>query len=119
MTTATPKIDRGQNTAVRVRRIHRWCTIGAVTSEATVRPTTNRCALNFACTWTFPGAMPRPGSSKNTPELNVHSRCLDCAVIEGKKAMLKFTVDCQQPADDTIITPADLEKFFKERILGS
>merc|ERR1712137_437192 len=35
---------------------------------------------------------------------------------KGKKQMLKFTVDCQQPTDDTIITPADLEKFFKERI---
>merc|ERR1712050_131076 len=35
---------------------------------------------------------------------------------KGKKQQLKFTVDCQQPADDTIITPADLEKFFKERI---
>merc|ERR1712137_1011607 len=35
---------------------------------------------------------------------------------KGKKQMLKFTVDCQQPADDTIITPSDLEKFFKERI---
>merc|ERR1712124_155299 len=35
---------------------------------------------------------------------------------KGKKQVLKFTVDCQQPADDTIITPADLEKFFKERI---
>jgi len=30
--------------------------------------------------------------------------------------MLKFTVDCQQPADDTIITTSDLEKFFKDRI---
>jgi large subunit ribosomal protein L22e len=35
---------------------------------------------------------------------------------KGKKQIFKFTVDCQQPADDTIITPADLEKFFKERI---
>merc|ERR1711862_113856 len=35
---------------------------------------------------------------------------------KGKKQMLKFTIDCQQPADDTIITPADLEKFLKERI---
>ena len=35
---------------------------------------------------------------------------------KGKKQLLKFTVDCQQPADDTIITPSDLEKFFKERI---
>merc|ERR1712028_60089 len=35
---------------------------------------------------------------------------------KGKKALLKFTIDCQQPADDTIITPADLEKFLKERI---
>ena len=35
---------------------------------------------------------------------------------KGKKQQLKFTIDCQQPADDTIITPSDLEKFFKERI---
>eukprot|EP00406_Dinophysis_acuminata_P072214 CAMPEP_0179257928 /NCGR_PEP_ID=MMETSP0797-20121207/25048_1 /TAXON_ID=47934 /ORGANISM="Dinophysis acuminata, Strain DAEP01" /LENGTH=49 /DNA_ID= /DNA_START= /DNA_END= /DNA_ORIENTATION= len=35
---------------------------------------------------------------------------------KGKKQMLKYTIDCQQPADDTIITPQDLEKFFKERI---
>merc|ERR1712160_94224 len=35
---------------------------------------------------------------------------------KGKKQMLKFTIDCQQPTDDTIITPADLEKFLKERI---
>merc|ERR1712183_904447 len=35
---------------------------------------------------------------------------------KGKKQTLKFTIDCQQPADDTIITPGDLEKFFKERI---
>merc|ERR1712061_885665 len=35
---------------------------------------------------------------------------------KGKKQTLKFTVDCQQPTDDTIITPADLEKYFKERI---
>eukprot|EP00401_Gymnodinium_catenatum_P082238 CAMPEP_0117508136 /NCGR_PEP_ID=MMETSP0784-20121206/26791_1 /TAXON_ID=39447 /ORGANISM="" /LENGTH=123 /DNA_ID=CAMNT_0005303677 /DNA_START=77 /DNA_END=448 /DNA_ORIENTATION=+ len=34
----------------------------------------------------------------------------------GKKQTLKFSVDCQQPTDDTIITPADLEKYFKERI---
>eukprot|EP00928_Gymnodinium_smaydae_P059772 TRINITY_DN431_c0_g1_i1.p1 TRINITY_DN431_c0_g1~~TRINITY_DN431_c0_g1_i1.p1 ORF type:complete len:145 (+),score=53.13 TRINITY_DN431_c0_g1_i1:65-436(+) len=37
-------------------------------------------------------------------------------VVKGKKQSLKFTVDCQQPADDTILTPADLEKFLKERI---
>eukprot|EP00927_Polykrikos_kofoidii_P043051 TRINITY_DN3709_c0_g1_i3.p2 TRINITY_DN3709_c0_g1~~TRINITY_DN3709_c0_g1_i3.p2 ORF type:complete len:124 (-),score=32.76 TRINITY_DN3709_c0_g1_i3:99-470(-) len=35
---------------------------------------------------------------------------------KGKKQQLKFTVDCQQPADDTILTPGDLEKFFKDRI---
>merc|ERR1712086_1054782 len=35
---------------------------------------------------------------------------------KGKKQLSKFTVDCQQPADDTIITPGDLEKFLKERI---
>jgi hypothetical protein len=27
---------------------------------------------------------------------------------KGKKQMLKFTIDCQQPADDTIIQPGDL-----------
>merc|ERR1712151_410079 len=32
------------------------------------------------------------------------------------KQQLKFTVDCQQPADDNIIEPKDLEKFFNERI---
>eukprot|EP00449_Zooxanthella_nutricula_P030204 CAMPEP_0198489766 /NCGR_PEP_ID=MMETSP1462-20131121/1712_1 /TAXON_ID=1333877 /ORGANISM="Brandtodinium nutriculum, Strain RCC3387" /LENGTH=123 /DNA_ID=CAMNT_0044218283 /DNA_START=64 /DNA_END=435 /DNA_ORIENTATION=+ len=36
--------------------------------------------------------------------------------VKGKKAMLKYTVDCQQPADDNIIEPKDLEKFFKDRI---
>eukprot|EP00427_Karlodinium_veneficum_P051324 CAMPEP_0169370646 /NCGR_PEP_ID=MMETSP1017-20121227/35465_1 /TAXON_ID=342587 /ORGANISM="Karlodinium micrum, Strain CCMP2283" /LENGTH=113 /DNA_ID=CAMNT_0009469071 /DNA_START=66 /DNA_END=405 /DNA_ORIENTATION=+ len=35
---------------------------------------------------------------------------------KGKKQMLKFTIDCQQPADDTIIEPARLEKFLKEKI---
>merc|ERR1712084_126987 len=35
---------------------------------------------------------------------------------KSKKQLLKYTIDCQQPADDTIITPQDLEKFFKERI---
>eukprot|EP00746_Dinoflagellata_sp_MGD_P162092 gnl/MRDRNA2_/MRDRNA2_89503_c0_seq1.p2 gnl/MRDRNA2_/MRDRNA2_89503_c0~~gnl/MRDRNA2_/MRDRNA2_89503_c0_seq1.p2 ORF type:complete len:124 (-),score=43.51 gnl/MRDRNA2_/MRDRNA2_89503_c0_seq1:3-374(-) len=35
---------------------------------------------------------------------------------KAKKATLKFTVDCQQPVDDNILTVADLEKFFKERI---
>ncbi len=38
------------------------------------------------------------------------------SVTKGKKQTLKFTVDCQQPTDDTIIEPKDLEKFFKERI---
>merc|ERR1712217_174898 len=35
---------------------------------------------------------------------------------KSKKQLLKYTIDCQQPSDDTIITPQDLEKFFKERI---
>ena len=30
--------------------------------------------------------------------------------------MLKYTVDCQQPADDNIIETKDLEKFFNNRI---
>merc|ERR1712238_113819 len=34
----------------------------------------------------------------------------------GKKQQLKFTVDCQQPADDNILEPKDLEKFFNSRI---
>merc|ERR1719476_71853 len=38
------------------------------------------------------------------------------AAARGKKQMLKFTVDCQQPADDNIIEPKDLEKFYKDRI---
>merc|ERR1719174_351031 len=35
---------------------------------------------------------------------------------KAKKTTLKFTVDCQQPVDDNILTVQDLEKFFKERI---
>merc|ERR1712039_422137 len=35
---------------------------------------------------------------------------------KGKKQMLKFTVDCQQPADDNIIETKELEKFFNNRI---
>merc|ERR1712176_1425001 len=35
---------------------------------------------------------------------------------KGKKQQLKFTVDCQQPADDNIIEPKDLEKFLNGRI---
>merc|ERR1712004_829073 len=35
---------------------------------------------------------------------------------KGKKKMLKFTVDCQQPSDDNIIEPKDFEKFFNNRI---
>merc|ERR1711862_277603 len=36
--------------------------------------------------------------------------------VKGKKATLKYTVDCQTAADDNIIEPKDLEKFFKDRI---
>ena len=43
---------------------------------------------------------------------------LEITATKGKKALLKFTIDCQQPADDTILTPADLEKYFKERELA-
>mmetsp|Transcript_40451 Transcript_40451/g.126104 ORF Transcript_40451/g.126104 Transcript_40451/m.126104 type:complete len:125 (-) Transcript_40451:71-445(-) len=37
-------------------------------------------------------------------------------VIKGKKQMLKFTIDCQQPADDNIIEAKDFEKFLTNRI---
>mmetsp|Transcript_126038 Transcript_126038/g.351203 ORF Transcript_126038/g.351203 Transcript_126038/m.351203 type:complete len:124 (+) Transcript_126038:117-488(+) len=37
-------------------------------------------------------------------------------VAKGKKQMLKFTIDCQQPADDNIIETKDLEKFLLNRI---
>merc|ERR1712137_1248179 len=37
-------------------------------------------------------------------------------VAKGKKQLLKFTVDCQHPVDDNIMTPGEMEKFFKERI---
>uniref|UniRef100_A0A7S3RSA7 Large ribosomal subunit protein eL22 n=1 Tax=Strombidinopsis acuminata TaxID=141414 RepID=A0A7S3RSA7_9SPIT len=37
-------------------------------------------------------------------------------VKQGKKSTLKFTIDCQQPADDNIIEPKDFEKFLKDRI---
>merc|ERR1719230_289402 len=35
---------------------------------------------------------------------------------KGKKQTLKFTVDCQQPSDDNIIEPKELEKSFNNRI---
>merc|ERR1712061_76968 len=35
---------------------------------------------------------------------------------KGKKQMLKFTVDCQQPSDDNIIEAKELEKYFTNRI---
>ncbi|CAE8618578.1 unnamed protein product [Polarella glacialis] len=35
---------------------------------------------------------------------------------KGKKQLLKFTVDCQQPADDNIIEAKDFEKFLNGRI---
>jgi len=38
------------------------------------------------------------------------------AAVKGKKQVLKYTVDCQQPADDNIIETKDLEKFFNNRI---
>eukprot|EP00418_Pyrodinium_bahamense_P082180 CAMPEP_0179052950 /NCGR_PEP_ID=MMETSP0796-20121207/22019_1 /TAXON_ID=73915 /ORGANISM="Pyrodinium bahamense, Strain pbaha01" /LENGTH=123 /DNA_ID=CAMNT_0020749527 /DNA_START=117 /DNA_END=488 /DNA_ORIENTATION=- len=37
-------------------------------------------------------------------------------VAKGKKQTLKFTIDCQQPADDNIIETKDLEKFLTNRI---
>mmetsp|Transcript_40452 Transcript_40452/g.126105 ORF Transcript_40452/g.126105 Transcript_40452/m.126105 type:complete len:125 (-) Transcript_40452:71-445(-) len=37
-------------------------------------------------------------------------------VVKGKKQMLKFTIDCQQPADDNIIEAKDFEKFLTNRI---
>eukprot|EP00930_Biecheleria_cincta_P084547 TRINITY_DN739_c0_g7_i1.p1 TRINITY_DN739_c0_g7~~TRINITY_DN739_c0_g7_i1.p1 ORF type:complete len:146 (+),score=41.94 TRINITY_DN739_c0_g7_i1:66-440(+) len=36
--------------------------------------------------------------------------------VKGKKSLLKFTLDCQQPADDNIIEPKDFEKFLTSRI---
>merc|ERR1719343_403775 len=35
---------------------------------------------------------------------------------KGKKQIVKFTVDCQQPHDDNILEPKDLEKFYQNRI---
>merc|ERR1712049_54811 len=37
-------------------------------------------------------------------------------VAKGKKQILKFTVDCQQPHDDNILEPKELEKFYANRI---
>mmetsp|Transcript_1448 Transcript_1448/g.3050 ORF Transcript_1448/g.3050 Transcript_1448/m.3050 type:complete len:126 (+) Transcript_1448:86-463(+) len=36
--------------------------------------------------------------------------------LPAKKATFKFTVDCQQPAEDTIIEPKDFEKFLTNKI---
>merc|ERR1719510_2835706 len=37
-------------------------------------------------------------------------------MAKGKKQMLKFSIDCQQPSDDNIIETKDLEKFLTNRI---
>merc|ERR1712087_632190 len=37
---------------------------------------------------------------------------------KGKKQTLKFSIDCQQPADDNIIEAKELEKFLTNRIKG-
>merc|ERR1711972_1305898 len=36
--------------------------------------------------------------------------------VKAKKQILKFTVDCQQPNDDNILEPKELEKFYTNRI---
>merc|ERR1719401_2563576 len=38
------------------------------------------------------------------------------AAPKGKKQVVKFTVDCQQPHDDNILEPKDLEKFYLNKI---
>mmetsp|Transcript_21269 Transcript_21269/g.33971 ORF Transcript_21269/g.33971 Transcript_21269/m.33971 type:complete len:124 (+) Transcript_21269:80-451(+) len=38
------------------------------------------------------------------------------AAVKGKKVIMKFTLDCQQPADDNIIEAKDFEKFLTNRI---
>mmetsp|Transcript_12288 Transcript_12288/g.21133 ORF Transcript_12288/g.21133 Transcript_12288/m.21133 type:complete len:128 (-) Transcript_12288:72-455(-) len=38
------------------------------------------------------------------------------ATVPAKKSTMKFTVDCQQPADDNIIEPKDFEKFLTNKI---
>merc|ERR1712060_956215 len=35
---------------------------------------------------------------------------------KGKKQLLKFAIDCQQPSDDNIIETKELEKFLVNRI---
>merc|ERR1712187_358137 len=35
---------------------------------------------------------------------------------KGKKQLLTFVVDCQQPSDDNIIDAKELEKYFTNRI---
>ena len=38
------------------------------------------------------------------------------SAVPAKKSTVKFTVDCQQPADDNIIEPKDFEKFLTSKI---
>eukprot|EP00820_Chromera_velia_P021946 Cvel_30477.t1-p1 / transcript=Cvel_30477.t1 / gene=Cvel_30477 / organism=Chromera_velia_CCMP2878 / gene_product=Putative 60S ribosomal protein L22-1, putative / transcript_product=Putative 60S ribosomal protein L22-1, putative / location=Cvel_scaffold4352:9002-9585(+) / protein_length=84 / sequence_SO=supercontig / SO=protein_coding / is_pseudo=false len=34
----------------------------------------------------------------------------------AKKPVVKYTVDCKAPVDDNILDPAQLEKYFQDRI---
>jgi len=36
--------------------------------------------------------------------------------VKGKKPTLKFTIECQQPSDDNILEPKELEKYLTNRI---
>merc|ERR1740129_2572985 len=38
------------------------------------------------------------------------------AAVKGKKTVVTFVVDCQQPVDDNIMDAARLETFFMDRI---
>merc|ERR1712129_385821 len=58
------------------------------------------------------GSFPRASNTSTMPIKGLTKK----VAVKGKKQTFKFTVDCQQPNDDNILEPKELEKFYLNRI---
>merc|ERR1712007_85961 len=64
-----------------------------------------------------PSHTPLPFGLSGTPRRAMVVKGLKKKVAaKAKKQMLKFTLDCQQPADDNILETKELEKYLQNRI---
>merc|ERR1712129_439401 len=58
------------------------------------------------------GSFPRASNTSTMPIKGLTKK----VAVKGKKQTFKYTVDCQQPNDDNILEPKELEKFYTNRI---